>query len=82
MSDDLVTFDWLGPNGELVEMTVTLDQAVRMQRGQVVCGRELIQRWTREDLAAAKAAAFDEMARVEAERAMILWRHGMIDGDA
>ena len=75
MSDDLVTLRWLDGERRLVELTVTLDQAAALERGEPVCGRGLVQRWSLEDLAAAKRAALDELAAVERDLLLIELRH-------
>jgi hypothetical protein len=67
--------------GVLVEHDLDLETAAALERGDapVVLGRG--RRYTAEQLAADKSALHDRLAAVEAERAEILWRHGVIEGD-
>ena len=76
---DPILLYWRGADGDLVEMTVDIDDAARLDRGELVIGRGLVERFSPRQLAAQKSLAHDRLAAVEAERADLLWRHGGSD---
>ena len=79
MSDDLVRFEWVQGDA-WYQATLTLEQAAALKRGEAVAGREIVECWPLADLRAARTAAEDRLAAVEAEMAAIEWRNGMVDG--
>ena len=85
MSDapDIVEVSWVAPgiDGRPLSWVgrLTLDEAARLERGEPARWLSL-ETWRLEDLQAARRAAEDRLARVEAERFDLAWRHGLVDG--